>query len=174
MKNRLLIIFCILLFISKSSIAQHTFNPNPEEIPDEVTKLCDEIAKEGIVMAHSVGKAPRTPPQWKRFEQLEKISSEEVLLKLTNHTNSVVKVYAFWGLINKKSDLLISALKKNEYNTSEVKYHQGCLLYTSVTLIDLVVYKIRKENIKKLSPEDRKYIKRLTKQAKQRSFLLQW
>jgi hypothetical protein len=174
MKNRLLIIFCILLFISKSSIAQHTFNPNSEGIPDEIRKLCNEIAKEDIVMDEFVGKSLQTLAQWKKFKQLERISSEEVLLKLTNHTNSVVKVYAFWGLINKKSDLLITALKKNEYNISEVEYYIGCRLYTSVTLIDLVVYKIRKENIKKLSSEDRKYVKYLTKQAKQRSSRLQW
>lgn len=171
MKNQLFIIFSILLFIQTNSIGQTPLYQ--KGIPEDVRILCNEIAKENTVMDKFIGKSMQTPIQWKNFEQLQKKSSEEVLLKLTIHEDPVIRVYAFWGLINRRSDSLVSALRKNKDTTIEVEYFKGCIK-TSVILIDLVIYKVRKENIGQLNSYDRKYIKSLIKRAKERSVELKW
>ncbi len=140
-----------------------------ERIPGAIQALCDSIAVDELVLAEQVGSIAMLPEKWEQFERLEQSAHDTTLYELTNHPQAVVRAYAFWALIHKKSIFLVPAFRKNEQDTSRISFQSGCII-SHHFLIDWaarLAYDDLKED-QDTSPADLIYLKGLVEQADKR------
>ena len=88
------------------------------------------IAKENVFYGSAVGIAGSSPDQWERSEALETKVDEKALMVLTDHSNAVVRCYAFQGLVNKNSKDVFNLLVKHLTDTAQIQTLFGCVGHT--------------------------------------------
>lgn len=118
--KRIIALWGSLFFLGTGLFAQEfnnrTFN-----------SLIAEIRKLNICEDEFVGIGNDASFQYKRFRQLQNISSNEKLNEiLKTESNGVLKVYAYIALRNKKSKIDDEVLNVLVRDTSVVTYQSGC------------------------------------------------
>jgi hypothetical protein len=121
---RLLVTIVILtLFINCS--AQFQFNKS--KLSKQVVQVVAKIEKVNELMGNAVYSAGERPQQYDNFCELQKAATKEELEKLTNHSNEVVRCYAFWALSYNNSAKLFSIVINHINDTATVKTQFGCI-----------------------------------------------
>ena len=111
---------------------------------DELRQVVDAIASYNKVEDRAIGESAKPSEQYKRFEILYNRCTDNQLLFLINHRNSVVKAYVFWALSKRQySDIQVLADKiKNGKKLIRVQF--GCRLF-DITLKEFIADRINSE-----------------------------
>lgn len=89
--------------------------------------LIDSIIKRNVLESDCIGAGCQMSPQYENFQNLVKISSEKELLKLTNHKNSVLRVYAQTHFIEQDKNV-IEIFNKELKRNKRIETYEGCLI----------------------------------------------
>lgn len=118
-----------LFLLSLSLMAQDSFDIS--KIKRKTIKIVNKIEAINEVMGGAVGYSGTTPEQHYNFEKLQKVSSIQELIQLTNHPNAAVRCYSYWGLCLdeklKNSDTIFQILKRHLNDKEEIQTQFGCL-----------------------------------------------
>lgn len=118
-----------LFLLSLSLMAQDSFDIS--KIKRKTIKIVNRIEAINEVMGGAVGYSGTTPEQYYNFEKLQKVSSTQELIQLTNHPNAAVRCYSYWGLCLdeklKNSDTVFQILKRHLNDKEEIQTQFGCL-----------------------------------------------
>jgi len=101
----------------------------------------EKIAIENKVFGQYIGIVGTPTEQYKRFEEVKDKATKEQLAELTDHSNAVVRCYAFWALADRKEDNLFEILLKHLNDTITIhKQFADVLEYMTVAdfYIDLL------------------------------------
>jgi len=114
------IILIILTFTTFQVIAQ--------KLKPDINNLVLQIEKYNVLESEHVGIAGETTDQYRNFIKLRDNATNDELLMLLNHENSVVKGYSSWALVDNKysklSEILVEFLRTGETVTSQ----SGCIV----------------------------------------------
>ncbi len=158
MKN---ILFAIIIFSFQTSFCQSSFHE--KKIPKKISVLCDSLVKIDKIEGRFIGVAGSQSESWMFYEKLRKKTSSKVLFELTNHPNHIIRYYSFQALLNKKSKLLIKAIKKNENDTIKIRSQSGCIIFSSFLIEQIIESTLICENIKYwLDPKEIEYLTKLS------------
>ncbi len=84
----------------------------------DVGKTIDEISNHNMMESEYVGFGGSESDEFKRFQKIKSIATDEELIKLLNHKNAIVRTYGFLGLIErekmKSSEAFEKALETND------------------------------------------------------------
>ncbi|MBL4755972.1 MAG: hypothetical protein JKY52_20565 [Flavobacteriales bacterium] len=101
-----------------------------------ISQLTDEIEKVNCVYTQGIGWAGKYTRQYACYERLAEIATKDELLKLINHSNPAVRVYAFYIL---RSTYPTTAIESKEtlLNDAEVVcFFSGCVqMKVSVSML---------------------------------------
>ncbi len=152
--------FIILLLISISigCKGQNDKAMSWSSIP-ELKQIVSEIEKWNRVESPFIGHASMSSIQWKKFEQLMKIATEEQLIGLTDHKNSVVRCYAFQALAARNSSKVFKVLLNHLRDTPHVETQRNDLVanyFVGDYLIEAVTPNLFPTDIYKLNYRERK------------------
>jgi hypothetical protein len=142
--------FSIILTISLASQILLGF----EKPKHNLNNVVEKIEKENILMGEAVGIAGVKPEQYKNFITLQDVATEKDLKKLTEHANGVVRSYAFWALVTKKSDDVFPILLSHVRDNEQVETMFGCIVsQTGVAdfFIEIARDKLTKSQINQLN-----------------------
>jgi len=89
--------------------------------------LVDEIASYNRVDSKFTGYGGTTSEQYLRFERLSKYATTNELIELLNNKSAVVRVYAFWGLQDRKNINLKRIILEHIQDTLSFASLQGCI-----------------------------------------------
>lgn len=89
--------------------------------------LIDSIIKRNVFESHYVGAGGTMSEQYENFLKLIKISSEKELLKLTDHKNPILRVYAQTYFIEQNKNV-IEIFKKELKRNEKIEALDGCLI----------------------------------------------
>lgn len=131
-------------------------------IVDSIQIICDQIAADSVVEGERIGYGGILSKQWGRYRKLLSISSDSVLLKLTNHPSPTVRGYAYWGLMDRNTDLLMVAIRTNQSDTVLVESLEGCFGYSTPIIqfaVEGTYYRFVHDNKKGLNTTDEEFIK---------------
>ncbi|MFK8057737.1 MAG: hypothetical protein AB8F78_16540 [Saprospiraceae bacterium] len=131
------ILFAFSSFYEKSWT--YNWNGIRKQIKDSV-----KVAEYGGITSSLVGESAYRPKQFDRIRWIMKNATESELLKLTEYPDGTIKTIAYEGLIrksdfNNKTDLVLKAIKENEYKTY---FQSGCIgmeLNIGEYLVDIVL-----------------------------------
>ncbi|GLB47760.1 hypothetical protein Y10_01280 [Neptunitalea sp. Y10] len=99
-----------------------------ETVATPVSTLVNKLAKENIVMGSAIGDGGSTPTQYKTYTKLKAAATPNELVMLTNHTNGVVRCYAFWALYETNYTAIIPQLKAHLNDDEIIKTQFGCMI----------------------------------------------
>ncbi|WP_153800783.1 HEAT repeat domain-containing protein [Foetidibacter luteolus] len=94
---------------------------------DEKKAVVDSIIKRGVYEGMYLGSTDSISPQWKNYEALTKKFSEKELIELCNHTNPIVRCYAFKALTEIQSPKVYNVLLQHLSDTAEFNRNYGCI-----------------------------------------------
>lgn len=112
MKNYFILLFSLLCICC--------FSQTKEE-------LMNSIIKRNVFESDCIGAGCTMSEQYENFQKLIKISSEKELLKLTDHKNSVLRVYAQTYFIEQNKNV-IEIFKKELKRNKKIETYEGCLI----------------------------------------------
>lgn len=115
------------------------------ELSDSTKNIVNAIIDYGEITGSAIGYAGRQPKQWNNFKKLQEDVSEKEIVALTEHTNPVVKCYAFNVLVYKRNKNSFNILKKNLQDTTSVSCQYGCMVST-VKVNDYFIESILRPN----------------------------
>ncbi len=121
-KMRKIIFIFVTIWVSFNSVYSQT---SKLELREEVRVIVDSIAIENTLMGSAIGYAGIKPDQYKRFEKLKSIASQNELIGLTEHKNPTVRCYAFWALAEsdfRTYDIIKAHIQDKDY----VRTSFGC------------------------------------------------
>lgn len=130
-------------------------------LTNSASALCAEIARHNIMEGEQIGSWGMYSEQWERFQKLLLISNDTSLFELTSHSSPVVRGYAYLGLMERNTGLLMSAIRAHENDTALVKSQQGCIVIINqvkVIVLEGAYYKFVHANETGLNKEDEAYI----------------
>jgi len=127
MKKSILILFIALFLYSCTQEKKRTKLNSKIELSDKTRNIVSKIIEYGEITGQAVGYSGMKPKQWDNFTSLRKNASEQELLRLTEHTNPVVKCYAFDLLVNTRNKNSFNILKKHLQDTTYVSVQYGCI-----------------------------------------------
>jgi hypothetical protein len=123
-----------------------------------ISEIVKGIELKNRVEAQSIGIANKPSKQWNKYEQLEKTATEEQLIALTDHKNSVVRCYAFQALAARNSSCVFNVLLKHLHDTTTVSTlngDMGCDMYVGDYFIEVVTPDFISNKLYKLSKKER-------------------
>ncbi|WP_422360315.1 hypothetical protein [Reichenbachiella sp.] len=122
-----ILITSILITICFSNGNSQSWSPiNEQSIRPELTDIISNLTETNQLKGEFTGPGAYTSQQYKNFESLLDLCTEEDLIQLTNFNNPVVRSYAFWGLA-RQSSLMTEQIIRNHVNDDEpVKTIFGC------------------------------------------------
>lgn len=151
------IVIILLVFILFSCIEQRKKVSSISNI-NEIVK---GIETKNRVEAQSIGLSNKPSKQWNKYEQLKKTATEEQLIRLTNHKNSVVRCYAFQALAERNSTHIFNILLKHLHDTTTVETingDMGCEMYVGDYFIEVVTPNYIDKKLYKLSKIEREIL----------------
>ena len=116
MKKNLLLLFLFLL--SQYSFAQ----ANNEKLDSLVSTFSNSVTVSG----YSKGIAGIISEEYLAYNELFKVASNEQLIALTDHSNGIVKCYAFLALAQKDKRLAKDIAIKHEEDNQQIEVLKGC------------------------------------------------
>ncbi len=90
--------------------------------------VVNDIASYNVVESKQTGFAGAMSEQYARFEKWYKSSTEEQLIKMTDHASGVVRAYAFWGLVKKESSFLREIRNAHMDDDEIIDTTNGCVM----------------------------------------------
>lgn len=126
-KTSVLISILFLILCSCSQEKKKTEFTHTNELSQKTKNIVSDLIEYGEITGRAVGYSGKKPKQWDNFTDLKKNASDQELLLLTEHPNSVVKCYAFDLLVNKRNKNSFNILKKNLKDTTSVSTQYGCI-----------------------------------------------
>lgn len=92
-----------------------------------VSEIVDNIVEVNVLMHSAVGVGGGRPQQYDNFVLLKSTASKDELIRLTDHTNPVVRCYAFWALISDPSVELYPLVLAHISDSELFEEFSGCL-----------------------------------------------
>jgi len=123
-----------------------------------INEIVTGIEKKNRVDAQFIGISNKPSKQWSKYEQLKETATEEQLITLTNHKNSVVRCYAFQVLAARNSTHVFNVLLKHLHDTttvSTINGDMGCEMYVGDYFIEIVTPNYIDNKLYKLSKKER-------------------
>lgn len=102
--------------------------------------IADALAKQNIWEYEYFGLHNEPSKQWKLSRQLKELATENDLIELCNHPNGVVRSYAFFLLIENKSDKIFDVLCNHLHDKSEFDISEGCMI-DPISVMDFYLQK---------------------------------
>lgn len=96
----------------------------------QILNLSNEIALHKSVNTAAVGVAGAETDQWRRFDSLIKLGTDDELVALVDHSSANVRAYAFWALAKRKFKNIKPLLDKHISDTATFHFFSGCELGT--------------------------------------------
>lgn len=100
----------------------------PILVNDSLQPIIDSLASYNSVDDEGVGYGGIKSSTYKDFERLMEMSTNDELVRLTDHRVAAVRVYAFWALAKKKNPKVKDILANHLSDTSRFVYFSGCLI----------------------------------------------
>ena len=111
MKTLLQYLLMAVTFVACTSEGSVKQMPIPTvELSPEVETIVAALAAAGRVESAPSGDGGEPSGQWKQYEQLRTVATEDELVVLTNHPKEVVRCYAFQALVTTRSDKVFPIL----------------------------------------------------------------
>ncbi len=119
------------LFLLALSFTLHCVGfSKPESIysnNDSVKIIADQIANHNIYESATIGFAATASTQYKRFNKLLQIATNEELFLLVQHENGVVRLYALRAIIIKKLKIPFAIREHFLNDKTKVTTLTGCI-----------------------------------------------
>jgi hypothetical protein len=149
----------IILTLSLNCFGQYKFDK--AKISRQTALLVTKLEKVNELMGSAVYDSGSRPAQFDNFTELQKKATKEELMELTNHSNGVIRCYAFWALSYDTSVDLLPIVIKHISDTASVSTQFGCI-GSSEKVGDFFISIVTPEYVdlksKKLSPEEFEYL----------------
>lgn len=116
----------IILFLLMTSYLRSQNNFDETIISYQTNEAVNKIESINILMSSHVGGAGMRPEQWNNFLELKQTATDEELTALTNHSNGVVRSYAFWALLFLNNSNVIDIVKKHLNDDELIETLIGC------------------------------------------------
>lgn len=94
---------------------------------NDIQIIVDSIAEVNVYEGARIGLEGSKSKQWRRYEELKKIATNDELTELTNHENPVVRCYSFKALLYRKNIDVLSIVKKHLNDDTSFKLLSGDL-----------------------------------------------
>jgi hypothetical protein len=131
------------------------------KISKQTEQIVAKIEKVNQLMSSAVYYEGMRPAQYDNFTELQKKATKEELLELLNHSNGVVRSYAFWALSYDTSANLLPIVIRHISDTTAVTTQFGCIR-SSEKVGDFFVNVVTPEyvdlNSKKLTAPEYEYL----------------
>src|SRR4030095_177549 len=119
---------CVAIFILIFSLNHSgTSQINNLKISKRTAKAVSKIEKINELMSSAVYNAGIRPEQYDNFLELQNKATTDELITLTNHSNGVVRCYAFWALSEDSSANLLPIIIQHINDNELVKTQFGCI-----------------------------------------------
>ncbi|MCF2874408.1 MULTISPECIES: hypothetical protein [unclassified Tenacibaculum] len=128
MKRIVLLIFLVLLSSCDNLKRKKIEFKNKNKLSLKTQTIVSRLIDYGIVTGPFVGELGVKTKQWDNFIELKKSVTEQELMVLMEHPNSVVKCYSFDILISKKNKYCYNILKSRLKDSTSVTTSFGCLM----------------------------------------------
>jgi hypothetical protein len=153
---RTFIFILIILLDINIADSQCSFRA-PTKLPADIQTVCDSLSKSPQVESDRLGYGGSPSDIYPYYEKLKTLASEEILLRLTNYPNSIVRCYSFWALKDKKvkKDKLLKIVYAHLCDTETVTSQSGCLVHTT-TVGDFMLDNIHYDEFYKLTEKENK------------------
>ena len=116
-------VFIIHLTFITASFGQTAMN-------DQVTKIVNEIATTNRYdESYTIGIGGIISTQYQLFQQLAQLATPQQLVDLINHTNAVVRLYAYQALRRKEVNIHDRILNQFAKDKTLIMAMQGCIMY---------------------------------------------
>lgn len=113
----------LFMLFTMESFGQISSNPEDESLH----QITLDIKKHNILEDQVIGIHNDTSIQYKRYMKLQnKYTIDELTSILKNESNSVLKLYAYVALINKRAHIDEGILNKLLKDSSTIIYQSGC------------------------------------------------
>ena len=89
------------------------------------------LSESTTVKERQVGFSGATPKEFRAYEELQDIASEEELNGLLTHYSPIVRVYAYRALVTNEMEIDASYEESILRDTTEVDWFSGCILRPS-------------------------------------------
>ena len=137
--KRFILIFILILLFPFIHFGQTiSFEYHAEKIRKKIHKIVQKIAEREGIDTEVVGFEVVRTKQYDRFTRLVKKSTIEELDELTNHPNSAVRGYAFWGLAKRYYTDLETIFIKHANDEAKVFFMDGCYVM-DISVIDFMI-----------------------------------
>lgn len=101
-------------------------NCSSKDKSPEAKKLIKKLASYDTVCTAAIGVAGIKPDEYKTFEELSSLLDAEDWFILSEHSNPVVKAYAFWALLRLKDPKWLRFFDIMSYNKAKVNFSCCC------------------------------------------------
>lgn len=98
-----------------------------QDIRKDVAQLADKLAKHNSILGEAIGEGGDTPPEYKIYDTLCHLATQDELLALLNHPGPAVRGYAFQCLKYRGYKDLFGAFIAHLQDTSRVYTMSGCM-----------------------------------------------
>jgi hypothetical protein len=122
----LVLMICILLF-ANAAIAQKGKSAPPPGNKAVLETIVARISQSGIYESQYVGFASSYSEQYKNFDQLLDVATDQDLLLLIKNEIPAVRIYAFKALLAKTPKLAASIFKDLKSDKAEIFTLEGCI-----------------------------------------------
>lgn len=155
----------IISFLFSIALCQNVNSQtDSSRLENEVAEICHEMEQYSRIEGSSLSSNAFPSEQWRKFQKLLSLSTDSMLFALTDHHSPVMRGYAYFGLMNRNTVLLVNAIKNHPADTAAVFYQDGCIGQRT-NVIDLAVeqtyFKFVFDDKKGLNNADAEYITQL-------------
>lgn len=115
----------LVLTMTFNCFGQYPFDK--AKISWQTKQIVAKIEKINVLMSSAVGAAGMRPEQYNYFSALQQYASKAELEELTNHSNGVIRSYAFWALSHDTSANLFPIVINHIHDTAAIRTQFGCI-----------------------------------------------
>jgi len=96
-------------------------------------ELINSIVKNNLLESNCIGYGCSESTQFNNFQKLKNLSSDDELLNLTQHPNSVLRTYAILDLIDSGKGNITDFFEQELINNQEITTFKGCIISSDLT-----------------------------------------
>lgn len=95
---------------------------------DNLDSVVNYLGKASVIDDGHVGIAGSQSTTYAHYIRLKELASDSILENLIQHDNPVVRVYAYWALIERNYSKKTALMQVAANDSSSVKYMSGCIM----------------------------------------------
>jgi len=155
-----ILLLSTFLIVSKVVVGQ----PKTEIEKDfslDMRLALDRIDGHDMVSTSSVGLSGEKPDEYKAFERLLELATDEELYTLCSHSSPEVRAYAFWGLAKRNRKDLFELIRQHTSDTAKIYFMSGCQV-SETSVVRFMIKVVTPKEVdycEKLSRKQLKYLK---------------